>query len=178
MHLLADVVGGQAQGHFAEGVQIALAEEIHHRQFRALRHIDFAFVQALEQFVRRQVNQLDLRPVQHAVRDGFMDGGAGDLADGVHAAFGVLDIHGGEHVNAGVEQFDDILVTLGVAGAGDVGVGQLVHQRQLRVAGQQGVEVHFLQHDAAIFGLAAGDDGQAGHAGRRFPCGRGSRRSR
>ena len=165
MHLLPDVFRRQTQGHFAQGVQIALAEEIHHGQFGALRQIDFAFIQPLEQFVRRQVNQLDFGAIQHAVGHGFMHGRAGDLAHGVNPAFGVLHIHGGEDVNAGIEQFDDILVALGVAGAGDVGVGQFIHQRQLRVAGQQGVQVHFLQHHAAILGLAPRDDGQPGDQG-------------
>ena len=48
------------------------------------------------------------------------------------------------------KQFLDVLVALGVAAARCVGVGQLVHQGHLRPAGQDGVEVHLFQHDAAV----------------------------
>ena len=48
-----------------------------------------------------------------------------------------------------------VLITLGIAAARGVGVGQLVHQGHRAADGEHGVEVHFLQHDAAILDAAA-----------------------
>ena len=84
------------------------------------------------------------------------------MADGIHAAFGVLHVHGGIDINAGVEQLADVLVTLGMAGTGDIGVGQFIHHGQLGTAGQQGVQVHFLQRHPPVFHFAARQDGQPG----------------
>jgi hypothetical protein len=67
----------------------------------------------------------------------------------------VLDVQGGEHVDAGVEQLLDILVALGVARARRVGVGELVDEGEFGPPGQQRVEVHLLQHRAVIGHRAA-----------------------
>ena len=59
------------------------------------------------------------------------------------------------------EQLLDVLPALGVAGAGRVGVGQLVHQQQRGMAGERAVEVELLEPGAAIVDAAAGQDLQA-----------------
>ena len=64
-------------------------------------------------------------------------------------------------VDAGGDQFLDIHVALWVPTAWCVGVRQFVHQRQLRAACQQGVEIHFLQCVATIFDRTARDDFEA-----------------
>ena len=73
----------------------------------------------------------------------------------------MLDVEGGENVNAGVEQLGHVLVAFGVAAVGRVGVGELIHQRQARAARQHGVQVHVGKGNAAIFNLAARNTGQA-----------------
>ena len=45
-------------------------------------------------------------------------------------------------VDPGGEQLLDVLPALGVAGAGDVGVGEFVHERHLRAPGEDRVHVH------------------------------------
>ena len=67
------------------------------------------------------------------------------VLDDVVERLEVLDVHGRDDVDAGVEQLFDVLPALLVARARDVGVGQLVDQGDLRTAGQHGVEVHLLE---------------------------------
>lgn len=64
----------------------------------------------------------------------------------------MLDVDRGEYVDAGREQFLDVLPAFFVTAARGVAVGQLVHQHQFGLGGEQAIEVHFLQHHAAVFG--------------------------
>jgi hypothetical protein len=74
-----------------------------------------------------------------------------DLRDHIVEALDVLDIDRGVDVDAMIEQFLDVEVALGMAAAGCVGVGELVDQRDLRMAGDEGVEVHLLERLASVF---------------------------
>ena len=74
----------------------------------------------------------------------------------------MLDVERGEHVDARVEQFAHVLVALGMARAGRVGVRQFIHQRELRMAREDRVEVHFGEREAAMLDGFAGDRRQAG----------------
>ena len=66
----------------------------------------------------------------------------------------MLDVEGADDVDAGVEELEHVLVALLVAAAGHVGVRELVDDRDLRLAREDGVEVHLLDGDAAILDLA------------------------
>ncbi len=126
-------------------------------------HVDLALLQALEQFLRRQVHQFDLGGlVDHAVRDRFADDDARDLRHHVVEALQVLDVERGVDVDPGGQQLLDVLIALGVARAGRVGVRELVHQRQLGSAGQHRIHVHLGQRRAAILDPLAGNDFQPG----------------
>jgi hypothetical protein len=108
--------------------------------------VDLALGQPLAQLVGRQVDQFDrVGHVQQRIGHLLMHGDAGDLAHSVGAALEVLDIDRGVDVDAGLEQLEHILITLEVARAGGVGVGQFVDQHQLRRPRQDGVEVHLLR---------------------------------
>ncbi len=80
------------------------------------------------------------------------------MLDGVGDALEVLDVDGGDHVDAGVKDLEDVLPALGVARSGDVGVGQLVDERHFRMAGEHGVEVHLLEAGAPVVDDTSGDD--------------------
>ncbi len=77
----------------------------------------------------------------------------------------MLDVDGGDHVDAGLEQLLDVLPALGVAGAGHVAVGQLVHQGDGRGALQDGVDVHLGEEGRAVLDLSARDLFEAGQHG-------------
>ncbi len=102
----------------------------------------------------------------------------GDRLDHVVQRLEVLDVHGGDDVDAGVEELVDVLPPLGVAGAGDVRVRELVDERDLRVPGEDGVEVHLLEACAAVLDRPGGARPRARRSCRRCAAGRGSRRSR
>ncbi len=85
----------------------------------------------------------------------------GDLGHHIVEAFDVLDVDGGIDVDAVGQQLLDVEITLGMAAAGDVGVGELVDQRDLRVARDQRVEIHFLERLILVDGPLARDDLEA-----------------
>ncbi len=72
----------------------------------------------------------------------------------------MLDVQGAVDADARVEQLLDVLPALGVARAGGVGVGQLVHQEEAGAARQGGVEVELLQRDAAVLERPLGQRGK------------------
>jgi hypothetical protein len=55
------------------------------------------------------------------------------ICDDVVERLDVLDVDGGDDVDAGVQQLFDVLPPLLVAGAGCVGVGELVDERDDRL---------------------------------------------
>ena len=101
------------------------------------RHVDLAGVQAREQIVGRQVDELDLVGlVEDAVRHRLALLDAGDLRDQIVQALEMLDVERGPDVDAGVEQLLDVLPTLRMARRGiaadEVGVGELVDEQDGR----------------------------------------------
>ena len=103
------------------------------RALGLLGDVDLAFLQALDQVVGRQVDELDgIGAIEDGVGHGLAHAHARDLRHDVVQALDVLDVDGGVDVDAGVQQLLDVQVALGMAAAGDVGVGELVDQDQLR----------------------------------------------
>ena len=80
----------------------------------------------------------------------------------------MLDVEGGEHVDAGIAQFLDILPAFGMAAAGGVGVGQLVDQRHLRPASQRRIEVEFGEGMGAMHNDLARQNLEGRGEGHRF----------
>ena len=71
-HLVVDPVGGPAKRQFPQRRQVARGEEILRRAARRLGHIDLAFVQALDQLLRRDVDENDVgRLLQDTVGHGL-----------------------------------------------------------------------------------------------------------
>ncbi len=57
-----------------------------------------------------------------------------------------------------IEQFQHIFVALAILAAGHIGVRQLVHDHRVRMAGEDRVDVHLFQLDAAIGNHAQRND--------------------
>src|SRR5207237_1117692 len=150
-HLRVDPLGGAAQRELAQRDQVALTEEVPDGLLGLLGHVDLAVLEAFEELVGRQVDQLDVVGLfEDRVRHGLAHHDAGDLRDDVVEGLQVLDVHGGVHVDAGVEQLDDVLPALGVSQAGRIRVRQLVDEDERGTAGERGVEIELAQRGAAI----------------------------
>ena len=133
--LLADFVGHGAQRQLAQRRQVALAEEVRERLFDLLGPVDLAFAQPVAQLLDRDVDVDDfVGALEERVGHRFAHAHAGDLGDRVVQRLEVLDVDGGHHVDAGVEDLEHVLVALLVAAARHVGVRQLVDDAHLRRA--------------------------------------------
>ena len=150
-HLIVDALGGSAQGEFAQRREIAGREKILRRELGRLGNIDLSLAEALEEFVRRDVDENDIGGLgQHAVGHGLAHAHAGDARDHIGETLEMLDVERGPDVDAGLEQFLDILPPLRVAAVRRVGVGEFVDDDQLGLARQRRVYVEFLDDLAAI----------------------------
>ena len=165
-----DGAGNLAEGELAQGHQVATTEEVAESAIGAVLGIDVAALHPGLQGLRREVGHDDLiGTLEHPIGNGFADRDAGDALNGGPEAFNVLDVDGGENVDAGGEQFEHILVAFAVAAAVDVGVGQLVNQDDGGPAGKDGIDIHLLEDGALVLELAAGDAFQlAGELGDAF----------
>ncbi|KPY58025.1 RNA helicase [Pseudomonas syringae pv. spinaceae] len=144
-------------GHFAQRGEVGLGEEGVDGSARLLRYVDLAVAQALEQLAWRQVDQHQVEGfLQHPIGQCFTHLHAGDAAHLIIEAFQVLDVDGGIDVDAGREQFLNVLPAFGVPAAGRIGVRQFVDQHQARRRLEQRVEVHFFEGHAAVFGAQQG----------------------
>ena len=85
----------------------------------------------------------------------------GDLRHDIIQAFEVLDVDSGVNIDAAIEQLFDVEITFGMSAAGDIGVRKLVDQDELRAAGDDRVEVHFLEPLAFVLDAPPGDDFEA-----------------
>ncbi len=111
----------------------------------------------------RGVDQLDLiRLAQHPVRNPLPDLHPGDLLHRVGDALQVLDVHGRDHVDPGLEKLQHVLPALLVGPrARHVGMSELVDEGDLRVPGQHGAEVHLRERRAPVLHQPARDRLQA-----------------
>ena len=156
-HLVVHPGGGAAQGQLPQGHQVAGPEELLHGLGGLLGDVDLALLQPLQQVFRGDIDQLDLDGlVQQAVGHGLPHDDAGDLGHHVVQALEMLDVDRGVDVDAGGQQLLHILPALLVARAGGVGVGQFVHQGDLRLAGQDRVEIHLRQRHPLVDDLPCG----------------------
>ncbi|GFE27572.1 hypothetical protein Sliba_80250 [Streptomyces nigrescens] len=111
-----------------------------------LRLVDIAVRHATAQCLGRHVDQFDLvGAADDLVGNGLPLRDPGDLLYNVVERLKMLDIDGGDDVDARGEQLFDVLPALGVAPAGDVAVSQLVYQGDLWTAGESTVESNSLK---------------------------------
>ena len=131
-HLAVDPLGGAAQGEFAQRGEVAGLEEAVCGAPGVLRQVDAPLAEPRDQFGRRDVDDDDVVGfLQHRVGHRLAHDDAGDARDDVRQPFEMLDVDRGPDVDAGAQQFLDVLVALGVAAVRGVRMGQFVddHQR-------------------------------------------------
>ena len=167
--LLVHALGRTAQRQLAQRCQVAGREVVLQRALCLLGDVDLAFLEPLDEIVRRQVDELDgVGAVEDRVRHGFAHSHMGDLRDDVVEALDVLDVDCRVDIDAAVEQFLDIEVALGMTTARRIGMGQFVHQRDLGVTGDNGVEIHLFKPLPLVFETSARDDLEALEQGLRL----------
>ena len=146
-----DGAGDAVEGHLAEGDEVAAAEEVGEGALGAVDGVDVAAAHAGDEGFGGEVGDDDLvGAVEDPVGDGLADGDAGEALDARGEAFDVLDVDGGEDVDVGFEEEEDVFVALGVAAAGDVAVGELVDEDDLGMAREDGVDVHLVEEGALV----------------------------
>jgi len=89
------------------------------RFLRLLRQIDLAFPESQQQLVGgRSTSSTSSASSKNGVGHGFPDPNAGYLADVVVQAFEMLHVQGGINIDAGIEQFLDVLPAFRMARSG------------------------------------------------------------
>ena len=162
--LLVHSLGRSPQCKFAQSGQIGRREEMLERALGLFGNVDFPFFQPLNQIVGGEVDQLDgVGTIEHGIRHRFTHAHVGDLRHDVVEAFNVLNIDRGIDVDAAVHQLFDVEVAFRVAAPLHIGMGELVHQHDLRPPGDNAVEIHFLERLALVVDAPAGNDLEPRH---------------
>ena len=134
-HLSVHAVRRAAEREFAERDDVPLPEEVMRGACRDIREIDLPFVQPLQEFVRRNIDKPHFPGfIKNPVRHGLADRDPGDAGHHVIQALEMLDIKRGVYIDPGFEQLLHILPALRVAAPGEIGVRELIHHEELRVA--------------------------------------------
>ena len=167
-HLGVDCLRRAAERQFSQGGKVRLREEMTKCACRFLRQVDLAFLQPFDQFGGRDIHHLNLCLVKDCVRHRLTHANAGEGSNDVVQALDMLDVDGRIDIYAGVEQFFDILIALGMAAAGSIGVRQFIDQCELRAAREQFVQMHFGQHVTLMVYRAARQDFEPARQGFGF----------
>src|ERR1017187_8213261 len=143
-------------------VAARLGEEVVHGAARFFRRVNHAPLDAVAQGLRREVHEdRFFGLVHHPIRHGFPHPHAGDAPNLVVEALQVLHIHGGEDVDAGIQQRAHVLPAFFAARAGHVGMGELIDQGHGGLAAQDRLGIHLLELRAAVGNGTARDGFQA-----------------
>ena len=127
-------------------VEILPGEEVAERRAGAIGKVYLSRLQALDQIVWLDIDELDrCSLVEDTVGNALGYAHVRDGGDLVIEPFEVLDVHGGEHVDTCAQQLLDVLVALPMPATRGVRVGQFVHQHDLGMARQHGVQVELAQ---------------------------------
>ena len=164
-----DALGHLAQSQFAQRGQILLAEKVFQRRADLFGRVDLSRFQAIDEVFDGQIEVDDLIGfLEEGVGHRFTNDYAGGPLDDVLETFQMLDVERTDHVDSGVQNLFNILIPLVMARAGRIGMGQLVDDGHRRVTGENCVEVHIFNGEAAVFDATARDDFQPFQQGGGF----------
>jgi hypothetical protein len=146
-----DLVGHPQQGELPQRGEVAGPEVVAEGGVDDPGRVDVAVREPAAQRLRGDVDQLELLgTADDLVGHRLLLAHPGDLLDDVVDALQVLDVDRGEHGDPGGQQPLDVLPALLVARAGDVGVRELVDERDLWRAGEDRVHVELGELAAAV----------------------------
>ena len=156
---LVDAVGEPQERQLAERREVALAEVARQGGVDLVGGVDVAVGHPAAQRLRAHVDQLDLvGGPHHVVRHRLALPDPGHLLGDVVERLEVLDVDGGDDLDARVEEGLDVLPALLVGASRHVGVGELVDEHHVGPPLEDGLEVHLLLDGAAVADLRAGHD--------------------
>jgi hypothetical protein len=116
----------------------------------------------LYEVLRGKIDHFDLvRLIDDRIGHGFTHTDAGDASHHVVEAFQMLDVQRGVDIDARRKQLLNIQITFGMAASFGIRVRKFVHEYERGPAGKNGVEIHLVDHAAAIFHLAPRNDLEA-----------------
>ena len=148
---------------------VLLREEIVECRSDLVGFIDFACLQAVDQFVGREVDVHHfVGHGQHAVRHALVHLDARNLLHGLVQPLDMLDVDRRDDADPRIEQLHHVLPALGIAAAFDIGVRQFVHDHDLGMQVQDGLRVHLLEFLAFVEEPAARHEGKPCDEGFRF----------
>ena len=148
---LLNPVGQPEQGQLTQRCEVPRPEVVGERGIDPVRRVHIAMHHPPPQRLGRHVDQFDLvGPARNLVGQLLVLLHPGDLPGHVVERLQVLDVERGDDVDAGVEEFVDVLPSFLVPAAGHVGVGEFVHQRDLGMAGEHRVEIHLGEGHAPV----------------------------
>ncbi len=154
-----DFVRGLPKRHLAQRGQGGFLEEVLHGALSFVRAIDRTTLQSIEKCSRRQVDQDDLvRLLHHPIRDRLPHLNAGDLPHLIVEALQMLNVHGREHLDAGLEKRHHVFPPLASSRAGHIRVREFIDGADLGVPHENGVRIHLFAHVPAVLDAPPGDD--------------------
>ena len=150
-----DVARQPEQRQLAQCGQVSHTEIVAQCGVHAVRRIDEAGGKTFAQVLRGQIDQFDaVCGTQHLVGNGFTLFAVRDGPHDVVQRFDMLHVDGGDDVDAGVQQVDHVLPAFFVRASGNVRMGQLVDEGDLRAARDDGEQIHFIEPHATGFHAA------------------------
>ncbi|MCY1231016.1 hypothetical protein D9M72_434520 [compost metagenome] len=158
-HLVVDPVGRAPERQFAQCRQVAEAKEAIDSTLGAVGQVYLALLQPLDQFGRREIDEQHLvGPLQYRIRHPLAHRHASDLRNDIGKTFQVLDVERCPDIDAGGDQFLDVLIALRMPAFSRVAVSELVNDDDLGTSGKGRIQVELGQHAAAMGHIAAWQD--------------------
>jgi hypothetical protein len=108
-----------------------------------------------------------IRLGERGIREAFAYFHVGGPLHGIIQAFQMLHVQGRDDVDARRQDVLHVLVALGITAAGRVGMRQFIHQRDLRTARKERIDIHLFHLDASVLRSAHRDALQALDQARR-----------
>lgn len=151
LETLVDAIGQPQQRELSKCREVSLPEVPRQRRVDLVRRVDVAVCHSSPQRLRTHIDEFDrVCLANDAVGHGLTLAYPGDRLDDVVEGFEVLDVDGRDDIDAVCQQSRDVFPTLRVLGSLDVGVRELVDERDLGPTRAHGRQVHLLVRAPAV----------------------------